>query len=77
MDTLISKMSGRTRKTWEKVRKSFYMDNTDEDYKQWRDETINILYAGGEEAFSDICNRDDIDESDMEDLLFFQPLNKN
>lgn len=70
METLISKMNDNARKTWDKVRKSFHIDNTDEEYKQWRDETIGILEAEGEEGFCDICNMEGFDVNDLETLLF-------
>lgn len=70
MNTLISKMNDSARKTWDKIRKSHCMENTDEEYKQWRDETIGYLKEGGDEMIFDICSMDGVDVNEMEDVLF-------
>lgn len=71
MQELINKMTDNAKKTWSKVRESFNMDNTDEDYLQWKEETLGIIKEEGEEGFFDLCQMEGLDTYDMETLLYY------
>lgn len=72
MEALINKMNGRARKIWDKlVRKSFNLENTDEDYIQWREETLGIIKDEGEEGLFDLCTLEGLDVDDLETILYY------
>lgn len=71
MKELINKMNNRARKTWSQVRMSFNMEDTDEDYKQWKEETEGIREEEGDEGLYEICRMEGIEVSDLENLLWY------
>lgn len=71
MRDLVTKMNDSARKTWNKVRESFHMEDTDEDYLQWKEEIIGIHQAEGDEGLEVICIMENIEPYDMEHLLYY------
>ena len=62
-------MNADAKRIWKKVCKAHNMDGSDEDYTQWKQETLSMLNECSEAAF-DIAQMDGIDTYDLETLLW-------
>lgn len=68
--SLVDKMNANAKRIWKKVCETHYMDGSDEDYTQWKEEVQAMLNEIGEEAAFDMAQMDGITVDDLETLLW-------
>lgn len=71
MKDLINKMNDEARQTWNKIRESLLIDDNDETFLQWKEETEGIREEEGDEGLYEICRMEGIEVSDLENLLWY------
>lgn len=68
MNTKVNSLNEKQRKTWEKIRLELNYEDTDEDFSEFKKEAFGLL-ADDEDDFNESYSMNDIEASDVVDLI--------